>query len=417
MRRLALLAICAFTLCVPVAARAATGTVEGTVTPIAWAPEVEVCLVEPHPSVDCTAPAADGTYALSAVPTESSRIEFVPSFRSRLLTQYYDHKATLAEATPITIPSSAIPLKGIDADLIEGAAIAGTVSAAGGGALAEVEVCALPAGSTGVTACAETDAFGVYELHSLPADTYTVRFTGTGDSRGYEQAYFPGGSAAAPTPITLAAGETAAGIDVALVPGARIAGVVTDAANGGPLAGIAVCLFAAAGPTPSRCAESSAAGEYAFEGLPAGDYQIGFSPAPAELGGFEVIGLNDGFETQYYDRVPSRLEARTISLPASATVAGIDAALSGLPAPSPEPPPPTVTAPLVAAPTPVAVPTPKAAACKKPLRKRKVKGKERCVRKPRKHKKHKAHKRGHRGAHKDHRHSHGQAHRKRRPAA
>lgn len=399
MRRLVILVVGAFALGLPVAAQAATGTVEGTVSPIAWAPEVEVCVFEGQPSVTCTAPAVDGTYSLSGVPVQGARIEFIPSFRSRLLTQYYDHKSAPAEATPINIPAPGIPLKGIDADLVEGGAIAGTVTAAGGGGpLAEVEVCALSIATLRATACAETDAIGAYELHSLPTGTYVVRLSGRGRSRGYEPAYYPGGpTPAGATPISVAAGETVAGKDVALVPGARITGFVTDAASGSPLAGIAVCLFVGVGPAPRICTESGGSGEYSFEGLAAGDYQVGFSPTSAELVGVEVASLTDGFRTQYYDGVASRAQAKIISLPVSGSVTGIDAALATAPTAPPPAPPPAVTSPLVPAPTPITEPRPKRAhrpTCKKGRRLRKIKGKKRCIKsvRHRKHRKHTRHK-------------------------
>jgi hypothetical protein len=381
MRRLIIVAACALALVAPAAAQAATGTVEGTVTPLEWAQEVEVCVVEALPSETCAEPTANGSYALFEVPLGGARIEFVPSFRSRLLTQFYKGVSRLSEAQTVVFSPEVRVVKGIDAALVEGGAITGTVTAAVGGApLPEVEVCAVSSGTAPVKSCGVTDAAGDYELHSLPTGSYGVGFSGSGASAEYEPSRRQG--------VGVSAGGTTPGVDASLTVGAQIRGVVSAGTNGARLEGISTCLFAVAAPTPQRCTFSDAAGEYAFEGLPSGSYQVGFSLGSAELGGESGIG-EDGFASQYYDLVGSRAEAAVISLAAPQVVGGVDAVLSApqaLPAPAPAP---SVAAPTVPAPAVIAVPTPKAAACKKPKRKQKVKGKVRCVKPAKTKKKHK----------------------------
>jgi Carboxypeptidase regulatory-like domain len=392
MRRLALLLVCGSAIILgllgPVRAEAATGYVEGTVTPIESAPEVEVCVVESQPSEICAAPAADGAYVLREVPFGGARIEFVPSFRSRLLRQYYDEVGKLSEARTVVLSALEPTAKGIDADLLEGGAIEGIVTAAGGGApLSQVEVCAVSVGSPTVKSCGETDAGGEYELHSLTNGTYRVEFLGAGPSAEYQPSSHPA--------VGVAAGQTTTNVNGSLAKGGRIGGTVS-AAGGGRLAGVPVCLFAAA-PAPQRCVTSGDGGEYSFAGLPGGSYQVGFSLDPAELG-WQGGFAEDGFESQYYDGVRSRAEAATIPLIAPAAVGGIDASLS---APSVLPPPapaPLVASAIVAAPPTIAVPAPKKATCKKGYRKKKVKGKVRCV-KPATHKPKKPSKKKHKSSH------------------
>jgi hypothetical protein len=218
-----------------------------------------------------------------------------------------------------------------------------------------------------------------------------VGFWGLGKSAGYQSSYYQGGaSAAGATPIAVTAAETTAGIDTALGRGAQIEGLVTAAAGGGPLGGISVCLFSAAAPTAERCTESGEGGSYSFRGLADGSYQVGFSLEAKEVSPAGSIADADGFESQYYDRVAARAQAATIPLFAPETLDGVDAAL----AVSARPPSPAA-GPIIGAPTAVATPRiaepkPKRAGCKKPRRKKKVKGKVRCL-KPVKHRK------GHRG--------------------
>jgi hypothetical protein len=393
MKRLAIVALGLLFLLAPVGARAAdTGTAKGTVTPVQWAPEVEVCVVGAGGSGPCTVPAADGSYALTGVPLDGGRIEFLPSYRSRLLPQFYNHGSSLSAARAIQFPIGSTTVVGIDADLVEGGAISGTVSAAASAArLAEVEVCALPVASFSAVACTETDGLGAYELHSLPGGSYRVRFSGHGESRGYEPTYFPAGtSLSGATLVTVTEGVTASGVDAALGMGAQISGVVVAAADGAPVEGISVCLFTVTGTTPDRCTYSAGGGAYGFEGLPDGSYQIGFSLTPAEIGGVGAAGQDDGFQTQYYDQVSTRDQATTISLLPGSAIGGVDGVLAAPPPPQPVAPP-TAVAPLVAAPVPIVEPKQVPKACGKGQRRKKVKGKSRCVKVVR-HKKQRRHK-------------------------
>jgi hypothetical protein len=371
MRRLLLLAVVAVAMLGPLEAEASAGTVAGTVTPVGWASEVEVCVVG---TSICSVPNAGGTYQLVGVDGQV-KVQFVPSYRSGLVTQYYNHKRSASEATILLVPTQG-GVTGIDADLLEGGVIEGTVTAAlGGAALAEVEVCATAVEAPNLRSCVETDATGGYELHSLPTARYTVAFFGSGKSAAYGRASF----GEPPTQISISEGQKRTGVDAALGKGAELTGLVTDAATGGPLFGIDVCAFAAAGSTAQRCTFTDGAGRYDFQGLTEGIYQVGFSLEGPEIGGLVSAGGADGFESQFWDGVATRAQATSIALFGGGIAAGIDAALG---APSPPPsvlPPPIAAAPLVAAPAPITVPPPKKTGCRKPLRKKKVRGKVRCV--------------------------------------
>lgn len=362
----------------PAAAQAAPGIVAGTVTPQAWAQEVEVCVVEGRPSETCTVPEPNGSYVME-VPLGEVQIEFIPSLRSGLLTQYFNHQRSLANATVIVLTTAQPMATEINGDLVEAGSIEGTVSAAGTGLLlAEVEVCAVSAGSAPVRRCGETDTDGAYELRSLPGGTYTVSFRGHGSSAGYAPSYYSGKQTVAEaTPVSVVPGETKSGIDGDLQKGAAIEGSVTAAA-GGSLAGIAVCLFEAAAAQPDRCEFSDQAGNYLFEGLVSGSYQVGFSLESGELGSIGE-SENDGFESQYFNGVSTRAQAATISVLAPSLVTGVNAMLARPPEPSAVIPPPAVANPIVAAPPVVAEPKPAAKKCRKGFKKKRVKGKVRCV--------------------------------------
>jgi len=374
-RPLALLLFAAWAALLP--ATALAGQIEGTVRPIASAPEIEVCVAGVSPPENCAVPAADGTYRMTLL-EGPYKIVFLPTFRLRFAPQYYDHKDTLVQATSINVPKEGT-LEGIDADMKAGGVIRGKVTAQGGGAgLAEVEVCAKSPAFPPTRSCSESDAQGEYELHSLGAGTYKVGFWGHGASAGYQPQYYAGASSFAQgTPVSVAVGGEATGIDVALAPGSEIGGTLRSASSGATLADISVCLFAALGPGPERCIYSSDDGSYRFQGLSSGSYQVGFSLGSAEIGGEAASGEEDGFLSQYFAAGANRSEAQTISLVAPTARLGVDASLL---TPSVAPPvvPPVVPPALVPAPPAIAVP-PTTQGCKKGYRKQKVKGKTRCV--------------------------------------
>ncbi len=380
MRRLLLLVALGVVGVLPPVAEADSGLIEGTVAPAQWAQEVEVCLVEAKPSVTCTVPEAGGHYVLGGLPLGVAYLEFIPSYRSRLATQYYKNSSLLEGATPIILAAKEQAARNINANLVEAGTIEGSATAAvGGEPLSEVEVCAISVAQSSVRSCVETGADGGYELHSLQAGKYKVGFWGRGGNGGLAPQYYQGRATFAEAAVvSVVDGTTVAGIDAELAEGARIEGVVSGAPGGQQLDGVEVCLFTEAGPYPERCTYSDEGGRYAFAGLPSGSYQVGFSLEPSEVGGEGAEGEDDGLQTQFFDDASGRAAAQTLTLLAPAIASGIDALLSPVPAVSPITLEPTAADPIVSTPPPVAAP-PRSIRCKKGYRRKKVKGKVRCV--------------------------------------
>jgi hypothetical protein len=355
---------------------ALAGEIQGTVEPIESAPEIEVCAVGDGV---CAAPEADGTYDLRNLEAGSYKIEFIPTFRLRLVPQYYDQVEELAQAKTIKLAESSV-VSGVDADLKTGGVVEGEVMESGSAMpLAEVEVCAESVGVPTIRSCSETDGAGDYELHSLPTGAYRIGFWGAGVSSGYQSQYYAGKSRLIEAdPISVTTGGRRTGINVALAKGAEIRGVVR-AATGGTISNVPVCLFEAAEPNPERCTDSGETGSYSFPGLSSGSYQVGFSLAPGELAGEAAESEGDEFETQYYDLVGSRAQAASISVIAPAVVDGIDASLAVPSTVASASPSPLVSSPTVPLAPTVTEPKPQKTGCKTGHRKEKVKGKARCV--------------------------------------
>lgn len=382
MRRiLAVGALLAALLGAPSAAQAlGPGIVKGTVKPEAIAAEVEVCVLEGQSSETCTYPAPDGTYTLRSVPVGANVIEFVPSYRSNYVTQYYNHAAQASEATKIQIEPGHQEQDEVDADLQLGGQLQGLISAASGGApITGVEVCALSAIDVQV-GCTHTDATGHYALPTLPTGNYKVGFFGRGASADYVSEYYGGSpSYAASPPISVMAGATVLGLDAELERGGSISGTVNAAPGGAHLAGISVCLFAVTAQRPQQCRFSDDAGEYSFTGLASGSFKVGFSLSSTELAGEGGATEEDVFLSQYYAGGATLAGATQISVSAPASVNGVDASLL---TPQVPPPAPPVALPNQVVPPPVPISEPvakKKSMCRWGYRKRKVKGKTRCV--------------------------------------
>jgi hypothetical protein len=160
---------------------------------------------------------------LQGIPLTPVRIEFLPSFRSRLIKQYYDHKRVLSEANIVALSKANPNAKGTKCRSGRRRGIEEAVTAEAGRApLTEVEVCAVSVGSPTVKSCGETDASGEYELHSLPTGSYKVGFRGRGKSAEFEPEYYlDKPSSGQATSVAVVEATTTSNIDAALAKGPR----------------------------------------------------------------------------------------------------------------------------------------------------------------------------------------------------
>jgi hypothetical protein len=384
------------------ASNGGTGGIEGEITVEGGGPLAEVwtCAYLAQSEgfeENCDFTGSNGLYSIDGLKAGEYKVEFWPeATEPSYVGEYYDDKPFWEEADEVEVEEG-VAKTGIDAELAEGATIEGEVRAALlGGPLGDADavVCAsLPSGEP--AGCALTRSNGTYVLSGLPAGEYKVAFVP--DSSTYNllnQFYDHKREPAEADPLDVAAGETKTGIDADLEMGAEIHGTVYSAASGTPIPRALACaLFleeAEEAWSLSGCARTSNTGSYEIFGLPSTSYKVVFSPEFKEFFGEEVFEHeDDGYFKQYFDRKPTLAEASQLDIAAPEVRTGIDGFLQ------PEHPATFPVAP-VAKPVIVSTRSPRRtrSRCRPGFRKKKVNGKQRCVKV---HKRHR-HRRHHRSA-------------------
>ena len=226
---------------------------------------------------NCAFTNSAGEYTIEALGTSASyRVVFYPASEGQnFLTQYYNGKEKVSEATPVSVTAGATT-PNIDAELQAGGQISGKVLAAAGKTpIEKIEVCAdADVAGSFVDRCANTNAAGEYTIGGLPtATTYTVEFAlGFFARPDYVSQYYNGKEKVSEaTPVAVTAGATTPNINAELQAGGHISGVVTDAATHAPLANAEACADGlGSGIFIFQCATTNAAGEYTIVGLAPG---------------------------------------------------------------------------------------------------------------------------------------------------
>ncbi len=295
-----------------------TGKVTSAVTKAEIA-GVQVCAspVGGGISPPCVSTSSSGEYDLVGLATGEYKVSF-SSNAANYVTQYYNGKASYAEAEAVLVTSGSTK-SGIDAQLVEGGHITGKVtSAVTKAAIKGIQVCATAEGGGEFGGnCTTTNAKGEYDVTRLATAKYKVEFLPPYESAlNYLRQYYSGKSTAAEAlPVSVTAGVTTTGINAAMQAGGQITGKVTDVVTKAAISGIHVCASPTSGEFFSHCATTSASGEYDVVGMPTGEYRVEFSE-----GGTKYV-------TQYYNGKSSFSEAQLVSVTAGGTTIGIDAAM------------------------------------------------------------------------------------------
>lgn len=254
---------------------------------------------------------SDGTYTIGGLAPGDYTVEFEPT-QSKYVGQYYEDAAGAESARVLTLAGGETK-EGVNAALSIGASISGQVTSAQTHEAAAGVKVHVTDSENGVAVNTSTGEEGTYTVQGLPAGSYTVQFEPA--ASGEVAQFYRGASTAdGAQAVNLTEGEAEEGIDAELAAAGSIAGTVTDAASGQPLAGVEVeATSSEAGATGS--AVTGEDGSYTISGLPEGAYTVQFEPSDPE------------HVSVFYEEASSVETAKSVSVTAGATSAGIDAAL------------------------------------------------------------------------------------------
>ena len=297
------------------------GSITGTVTDAGGSGLAGICasaIASGEPSLGSTPTTSSGTYTIAGVPTDGYAVEFYAcSTSANYVTQYYDSTTSgalqISGATTVSVTAGVTTL-GIDAVMVLGGSITGTVTDAGGAAVAGA--CVTASTTSGVAGTATSDATGAYTVSGLATGSYTVFFSGcTSTSASYVSQYYDGttggvSTSAAALAVVVNVGSTTSGIDATLAAGGTISGTVTNAA-GSAVGGECVSVDSLSAGL-GGAATTASDGTYAVTGLAAGNYVVEFLDCTAT-----------GYADQYYDGVaggtPAYQSAEVLTVAAGST--------------------------------------------------------------------------------------------------
>ena len=307
------------------AALATGGTITGTVTAASGGASLSGICVDINQiggsGAGTATTAANGTYSISGLSTGSYDVEFFTGCGNsgNYLTQWYENQPTSGSAISVPVSAGATTAS-INAALVTGATITGTVTAAVGGSVqAGICVDANQVGGSGFEA-ATTKADGTYTIAGLATGSYDIEFSpNCGNSGSFlTQWYHNEISATTANAVAVTAGSTTSGINAALAPPGTITGTVTAAMGGAPVSGICVNVTQVGG-LGSGFAITASDGSYSISGLETGSYSVEFSTG---------CGGSGNFLNQWYNNEATAGSANLVSVTAGSTTAAINAALA-----------------------------------------------------------------------------------------
>ena len=252
-----------------------------------------------------------GNFTVDGLNAGTYRLRF-QDFGDAYLGEYWNDKPTLATADDIVVAASTT-VTGKNATLATVGKVTGTVTNAGGTALAGIRVTGLDKDGFQV-ATATTAANGTYTLTGFEPGKYRI---GYADPTG---AYAPkwwnnSDTFEDATAFQVNAGATVTGKNAALDPASHITGQVTNGAGTG-LGGIEVTAWSYDGYWRAFRTKTSASGAYDIDGLNAETYRLQFRD-PAKV-----------YSEEYWNNQVLFRHANNIGVGKSATVTGKNAVLT-----------------------------------------------------------------------------------------
>jgi Carboxypeptidase regulatory-like domain len=296
----------------------AGGTISGKVTNGGGTGLDDICVYATNTSGSAAAFGAGesgpgGTYTMLALPTGTYNVEFQDCSNTGYATQWYKGAASQASAKAVSVTAGKTT-SAVDAAMVLGGVVTGTVTVSGGGPAANACVTAYPVVPGSPTSSTSTSSTGVYSINGLESGSYVIAFEGCSAINVLNQYY---NKAAAPSTATLVKVTTAAttsGVNAVLGSGGTISGTVKDGA-GKLLSDICVSVSDPNGASGFGLTGTS--GTYSINGLPSGKYIVDFASCSSVA-----------YANQWYKGEASEAKATKVPVTAGKTTGSINATMS-----------------------------------------------------------------------------------------
>lgn len=269
-----------------------------------------------------TAVTTSGTYTITGLPAGSYAIHFTDGCgnATNYADQYYNNAYTIQAANAVKVASGGAAT-GVNASLVLGASVSGTVTDSATGATVS-GVCVTATDTTNYYLFAGTSTLpsGTYSILGLDPGTYTVGFQVCNNSSvDLQNQWYDGASSpSTATPLTFVAGTTDSAINAALLPGGAISGKITSASTAKALSGICVYAFSTNAPTYAF-GSSASTGNYVIKGMAAGSYAVDF---------YTGCGNKGNYVPQYYNDAPDYQSATPVAVTVGQTTGSINAVMA-----------------------------------------------------------------------------------------
>lgn len=249
-----------------------------------------------------------GHYALRGLFPGKYQVQFMIGCGSKgnYAAQWWRDKPSPARATSVRITGRRI-VADVDAALVRGAAITGTVRARTASAKPLRGICVGAYDNQGNYADGETAKNGTYRIEGLDTGRYQVSFDPTCNGT-VSAAYLP-----AQRTVSVRTGQTWAGVDASLRPAAGISGVVRDSA-GKPVDSVCVTID----DQNNDYAFTNPNGTYSIGGVVPGKYAVYFETD---------CGSPGSLASQWYDNEPDSDSASPLTFTGGKIDRNIDVTL------------------------------------------------------------------------------------------
>jgi Carboxypeptidase regulatory-like domain len=282
---------------------------------------------------------SDGSYRLQHLePSIGYVVEFYDCAYPKTYLTQFDGDASEPQTATVLTPTLADPVTEVDAHLIVGGKISGSVTDSKKNPITTSDICmyAERVYEPGVTDAhpyddygyATTEQAGDYAIGGLSAGKYDVHFEDCDSDfstrNDLSQYYNNQSNSSTATPVEVTLGADHTGVDASLAPGASISGhVYGSLGTSKPLEDVCVYAYSASESSEFLAEVSSTFtevdGSYTVKHLPPGaGYKIEF-----------IDCENQSYTSRYYDEAATLADARVLTPTLTEPITGIDAHLVG----------------------------------------------------------------------------------------